>query len=497
MEEDPVKKIEELLGTTDSEVICQTFDDLLEKDESDEDIWRNYIEYLKASSNQNILKAYSKYCKEFFNDTFSWQDYIFHLEKYGKEWVQLEKVFNEAIQFVEDEVSAMGLYRTIIYAKLRYVRVIAKLEQTEPDYLSVKKYFDDGDKYLLENFGVNDPIYKRNYAYFAFTCLNDVELGRRLWKEILASGIGNTAKWWIEGAEMERRFGSIEGARRILYRGINSVFEEPVELFNYFIQFEREEGTFDQVSQALKRVNDQAIRIEQRNASKKNQLNDEKKNKKRKTSDSQENMQSSKRSKGSEIVIKDKDGFVVPPIPLRSPLRDGSSSPSNTSLPASLKLENSTSPKQNLESQHQEESNDNGDKTIFLSNLEFEITERHIKEFLPNASSIRLVQKRGTNFSKGYAYVDFDTVEEAESALKKDRSTIKGRPVFVSKYEPHEKGEKAAFKYSTEVERNKLFVKSLPYKCGNKELKVSFSLFKFKDQNTCIYQFLGCVYTIW
>uniref|UniRef100_A0AC34QSW7 Pre-mRNA-splicing factor 18 n=1 Tax=Panagrolaimus sp. JU765 TaxID=591449 RepID=A0AC34QSW7_9BILA len=519
MEEDPIRSIEESVGTTDPTIICQTFNDILEKDATDSDIWQSYLKYLKAMNLPEILVAYSKYCPLFFDDIPAWQDYIYHLEKYGKEWKMLEDAFNDAIQFVEDAESTMILFRSITYAKLRYVKATAILEDSPPNYASVAELFARGEKFLMENCGFVDPNFKRNHAFFAFNFLKNNELGRRLWKELLSSGVGNQAKWWVEAAEMERRFGDTEAARTLLYRGINSVFENPTDLFEYFVQFEREEGNFEQVDKALKKINDQVHRIAQRQE--KMKLKDEKEKQKKQQQPKQEKQTKKRRSESSnfeevqvpskknkaEIVIKDKDGFVVPPIPVRSPRRDGSQSPGNGQLPPSLKLDRIPSPKNvennveakeikeknsldripspknvenNVEAKEIKEKNsviETPEKTIFISNLDFETGPDQVKKLFPNSTEIRLVKRPGTKLTKGYGYVDFETTEAAKEALKMDRATINGRPVFVSENQPHEKGEHADFKYSTDIERNKLFVKSLPFKCGNKELREAFERF--------------------
>ena len=483
MEEDPIQNIEEVLGTTDPTTICQCFDDLLERDPTDSTTWESYITYLKEKNLPQIVSAYSKYCRTFPGDIYSWQDYIFHLEKYGKEWKSLEDVFREAVEYIDDPDSAMSLYRSITYAKLRYEKATAVLDDVEPDYLSVAKLFQEGDNFLIQNFGSTDISLKKNFATFAFLFLKDVELGRKLWREILASGTGNKARWWVEAAEQERRFGSADMARKLLYRGINSVFEKPQELFEYFIQFEREEGTFDQMSKALKKVNDQVARISERESTKKDKKPKEKvqqKGKKRSLETNQDEHPSPmKKSKEQEIVIKDKDGFVVPPIPVRSPRRDRSQSPSNgvTQLPPSLKLDKSPSPKPTESLENRSANNSeylSSEKTIFISNLDFALEASEIKKIFPDCVEVRLIPRPGTDLSKGYGYVDFQTPEAAREALKMDRTTVNGRPVFISEYKPHEKGEHAEFKYSTDIEVNKLFVKNLPFKCGNNELKVCF-----------------------
>jgi hypothetical protein len=48
---------------------------------------------------------------------------------------------------------------------------------------------------------------------------------------------------------------------------------------------------------------------------------------------------------------------------------------------------------------------------------------------------------------------------EAEAALKRDREPLGGRPMFISRCEPDKLSRQSGFKYSTRLEKNKLFVK--------------------------------------
>lgn len=54
---------------------------------------------------------------------------------------------------------------------------------------------------------------------------------------------------------MERHFGSVEQTRKLLYEAVNSVTDTPNDVFAYFVQFEREEGTRDHVDKALEKIN--------------------------------------------------------------------------------------------------------------------------------------------------------------------------------------------------------------------------------------------------
>lgn len=51
--------------------------------------------------------------------------------------------------------------------------------------------------------------------------------------------------------------------------------------------------------------------------------------------------------------------------------------------------------------------------------------------------------------------------------MKHDRTPLDGRPMFLSRYSASKS--KATFKYATTTEKNKLFVRNLPYSHCTKE----------------------------
>lgn len=71
--------------------------------------------------------------------------------------------------------------------------------------------------------------------------------------------------------------------------------------------------------------------------------------------------------------------------------------------------------------------------------------------------------------------MDFEKPEQAEKALKLDRSMIDGRPVFVSKNEDKslDFGQNK-FKFATNLEKNKLFVSGLPFSTDKPALEEIF-----------------------
>lgn len=50
-------------------------------------------------------------------------------------------------------------------------------------------------------------------------------------------------------------------------------------------------------------------------------------------------------------------------------------------------------------------------------------------------------------------------------ALKKDREHVNNRPMFVSKCEPDKQTRTSGLRFTTELEKNKLFVKGIVFIC--------------------------------
>lgn len=64
-----------------------------------------------------------------------------------------------------------------------------------------------------------------------------------------------------------------------------------------------------------------------------------------------------------------------------------------------------------------------------------------------------------------------------ESALTRDREPLKGRPMFISRCKTQSSSNQPAFKYSTETEPNKLFIKGLPLKTTSADLEQMYKPF--------------------
>jgi len=75
-------------------------------------------------------------------------------------------------------------------------------------------------------------------------------------------------------------------------------------------------------------------------------------------------------------------------------------------------------------------------KKLFVSNLDFEVSEEQLKELfagIASVTSVTLAVDRETRRSKGFAFVEMDSEESAKTAIKElNDKEVSGRPIRVT-----------------------------------------------------------------
>lgn len=73
-----------------------------------------------------------------------------------------------------------------------------------------------------------------------------------------------------------------------------------------------------------------------------------------------------------------------------------------------------------------------------LGNLDYEITEPDIRDFLDgcDVTSIRLIEDRETHRPKGFGYAEFSNVDGLKRALELDGASFRGRNIKVKIADP-------------------------------------------------------------
>ncbi|KAF1757647.1 hypothetical protein GCK72_014103 [Caenorhabditis remanei] len=365
-----------------------------------------------------------------------------------------ERTKNTVINAAED---GRGLYRTYAFLLRRRIALSGS-----SDYSPMAEVFDEGAAILKEWFSMAwDPTgeYRQMQAYFYASLMKDMEKCRKIWNDILASGFGRFAGKWLEAVRIERQFGDNENARKFLNKALNSVSDNINEIYLYYVQFEREEGTLAELDTVLEKVNTQAAH----RASRPQKKLPEKAAAPQK--DHKEAVQ--KRSAGGEPIVKKvksaDGGFKAPHPPSMA-----------KKLPSPSGSTTATAPSGSFSTPKAEPGTEDA-RTIFVSNLDFTTTEDDIRQAIEGVSSIRFARKAHTEEThRGFAYVVMENDEKAKNALQKDRVPVKGRPMFISANDPEKR---VGFKFSTGLEKSKLFVRNVHFQATDDEILALFSKF--------------------
>lgn len=246
-------------------------------------------------------------------------------------------------------------------------------------------------------------------------------------------------------------------------RALSSVQDWPESIYQAWINYERDEGTLDTVEDCDAKYKKRMEEVQ------KQREKESFKQEKKRTPDAK-----GKGKRKAEQIETDGKWAKVPAA--------GSVVSSKEAAPATTSDE-SQPPKKRSKKESESEEHSHGvtvphdpskdDRTVFVSNLAFTETEETIRKLFEEVGTItdfRLVRDyRGR--SKGYCYVEFSTTAEAAEALKKDRIPLNNRPVFVSKCDPDKHTRKPVFKYSTGLEKNKLFIKGLAFSTTKDDLE--------------------------
>ncbi|KAI8128238.1 Squamous cell carcinoma antigen recognized by T-cells 3 [Lucilia cuprina] len=424
----------------------------------------DFIDYRDAFGRPEDLQKFALYeqtpddiCKRALrNCTWSPELYIKRmtiLEKMEKPVQEVQEVLETALaagfQTPEPAVSIWLEYLTYLRRHTNWLN---------PDECEVlRKNFNLGWTILGQQWGVladcNCEILQF-WGRLEYGPLRDPKKGKELWNTVMESSDNSTkSALWMEFVLLEMRH-DLEATRKLFSKALHSPdLDNPLVIASAWERFERCNGSIKTLNKCVKECS----------YLKQKYLLNNSFNKPAKTTNT-----SSK------------------------PTKRKLNAPENDSLPKQPKLQKpeTTNHKvitESKESQFKEHENQEIDLTkdhlrIFLSNLDYNLTEDVIIENLPELKIVNLeLIRSASGKSRGFGYAELETAAEVEKALTLDRKSINGRPLFVSSV-LRDKEQRQKFKYNADKELHKLFIKSLPQDCNQAELEEIFGVYgKLKD----------------
>ncbi|ESO95367.1 hypothetical protein LOTGIDRAFT_188648 [Lottia gigantea] len=498
----------ELKGDDPSRIQC-IFERSITENCLNPEAWLKYTKYLdsKLKIKSVILPVYERAVRNCPWSCLLWQRYLLALERHNESGNKLKDVTAKALT---SGFTLASEYSTIWSTYIDYLRRQINWSEDHTEQLelfreTIEKALENLTEYF-GNDGDENGMMRQYWAVIEGKMCKNMTRAREIWNEIMGLGYGNQANMWLEYYKLERAYGDNKHCRKLLQKALNSVTDWPESITQAYINFEREEGTLEDYDVAVGRCEAQLDRLTDRKAKaaekeevatqQKKQVRNEKKAQKKfekktpkkevmtppekpaKKSPNNKRKLEEPNSTTSSISKQDKaDDFRVPPPPGYK----GEPPPNKKQ-----KTEEETT----TEGVKHDPSKD--DRTVFVSNLNFDINEDGIKEIFCKCgeiSEIRLV-KNFHGKSKGYAYVEFIDELPVTKALELDRQPVHNRPMYVSRCEDRGGGKKKAeFRFSTDLEKNKLFIKNLPFTCTKDALTTIFSQHgKLKDVRIITYR---------
>ncbi|GBN63258.1 Squamous cell carcinoma antigen recognized by T-cells 3 [Araneus ventricosus] len=471
-----------------------------------EELWLDYAKYMNQviKIKDMSLPVHERAVRNLPWCVQLWISYVRSLERFEEPHEKIIGVFETAL--------GMGFpkaedFKEFWLAYLSYLRRKIDKDRSETtersnDFKEITDVFDRASTQMQEYCLGSESEYAIMKFWIAFTARykKDVSASRKLWRELIDHGHKEEARVWLDYANFERLHGDATHYRKLLSQAISCVSDWQETFVDLLLAFEQEEGTLESLEKAIAKCETQMQHIIEKRRKKleeaasyeKEKKQDKRKNVPKYQARGSKNEQSSKTDDSETHVQMDSEGFKIPPVPHKLPATSNSRPDSHNDLESEKRKRPSTTEvydeEQESKKRKVETSDSHGmsvkhdpakdDRTVFISNLFFKTEEDKIREFfsqIGELEEIRLV-KDYKGRSKGFCYVVYKSQEHVKLALAKDRELLDGRPVLISPCEDRKNNPipQSKFKFGTGLERNKLFIKGLPFSTTKEDLENMF-----------------------
>ena len=361
---------------------------------------------------------------------------------------------------------ALLIFVSVSYVRenLRGLRESLKHKIRTKDKDDLRAIFRQALDHLANVAGDPECKVARYWASIESDRFRNMEQARQIWSEITMGPAGEKAHFWMEYIYLEKMFGDTKHLKKLFPRALGKTADFPVMIGDMWIQFEREEGTLDSFELAEKEVAAKMLKVSKDLPTENPQPKTREVRDWSKSKDKPKPVER-KRKKDLHDITNEEPVFKKPFVPASmSPSTSSSPGKSDKVVaehPPGIKEEKIEAPpgfkpaikdkekiepppgfqpkteeKEDIEpppgfkpAQKFIESTEIKGRKIFVSNLDFDVSEEELKSTLESSGEIEVLNlvKNYAGKSKGYGYVTFKTLEAAKSALNRDRELIRGR----------------------------------------------------------------------
>uniref|UniRef100_A0A8D2DGC5 Spliceosome associated factor 3, U4/U6 recycling protein n=1 Tax=Sciurus vulgaris TaxID=55149 RepID=A0A8D2DGC5_SCIVU len=471
------------------------------------DLWIRYSQYLdrQLKVKDLVLSVHSRAVRNCPWTVALWSRYLLAMERHGADHRVISATFEKALNagFIQapDYVELWQAYLDYLRRRVDFKQDSSKeLEELRSAFTRALEYLRQEVEERFNESGDPSCVIMQNWARIEARLCNNMQKARELWDSIMTRGNAKYANMWLEYYNLERAHGDTQHCRKALHRAVQCTSDYPEHVCEVLLTMERMEGTLEDWDIAVQKTETRLARVtEQRaKAAEKEaalvQQEEEKAEQRKRMRAEKKALKKKKKASGGDTRRADEEeqGEVEEEQPSKrrrvensSPLTgavphgevdkglSGTPAPVDVGPPSKQK-EKAASLKRDMPKVPHDSSKDS--ITVFVSNLPYSMAEPDVKlrplfEACGEVVEIRPIFSNRGDF-RGYCYVEFKEENSALKALELDRKSVEGRPMFVSPCVDKSKNpDFKVFRYSTALEKHKLFVSGLPFSCTREELE--------------------------
>ncbi|XP_008140723.2 squamous cell carcinoma antigen recognized by T-cells 3 [Eptesicus fuscus] len=472
------------------------------------DLWIRYSQYLdrQLKVKDLVLSVHSRAVRNCPWTVALWSRYLLAMERHGVDHQVISVTFEKALSagFIQatDYVEIWQAYLDYLRRRVDFKQDSSKeLEELRSAFTRALEYLKQEVEERFNESGDPSCMIMQNWARIEARLCNNMQKARELWDSIMTKGNAKYANMWLEYYSLERAHGDTQHCRKALHRAVQCTSDYPEHVCEVLLTMERTEGTLEdwdiavqKTETRLARVNEQRIKAAEKEATLAQQ--EEEKAEHRKKARAEKKAQKKKKTRGADKRKADEDDEKEwgddeeerPPkrrklensVPAAAEAPDleaetglfGKSASADGTPPS--KQERAAAQKRDVPKVPHDSSKDS--VTVFVSNLPYSMEEPDVKlrplfEACGQVAEVRPIFSNRGDF-RGYCYVEFKEEKSALQALELDRKNVGGRPMFVSPCVDKSKNpDFKVFRYSTALEKHKLFISGLPFSCTREELE--------------------------
>uniref|UniRef100_A0A0D6R1C0 RRM domain-containing protein n=1 Tax=Araucaria cunninghamii TaxID=56994 RepID=A0A0D6R1C0_ARACU len=439
------------------------------------DLWLGYTNYLDSSLKvPHIAKAvYARAVQNCPWVEALWAKYMLALERFDAAEEELSAVFEQSLQcrFSNTE-EYLDLFLTRADGLRR--RIMKLGEISNASWLALlRETFQRAVEYLSAHLNYKDQ-FLRLHAYWAHLevqLAKDMAAARGVWESLIKMS-GGMLEVWQGYIDMELALNNVSEARALYKRCYSKRFKGngSEAICEAWIRFEREYGSLEDLERAVMKVTPrlEELRLFQQQQEAKSQglvesaPTGQKAGFQKSTTDKEEiDKDSSKHLNSVQSSRKRKAGvgYNEENVESKRPKQLAGKGPTSEAPDREdLGLNTIDNPKRDtvpgkLVSRGSDQQTGvanlgpvkqavyTDECTAFASNLAFEATEEHIRQFFGECGgvkAIRLLRDKYSGKSRGLAYIDFENEEKLFAAVAKNKEKLLGKRISIARSNPKE-----------------------------------------------------------